>query len=315
MNRRSVLKSIALMAAGTGLIAGRIPATLAGERRNTTTKVSRIREPFICAGDGSPLFYKDWGAGKPVLFLASWAMNSDLWQYQMTPMVGEGFRCIAYDRRGHGRSGQPSRGYDYDTLADDLAAVIEQLDLREVTLVGHSMAPGEAVRYLTRHGSSRISRLAMVAPTTPFILKTADNPGGVPRERFDQTRAQWCKDYPKWLADNARGFVVADTSQAMLDWAMALMMQPSLKCLLDCNQAIIETDFRAELRKISVPTLIIQGDKDVSAPLELTGRRTAELIPRAHLTVYEGAPHGLMLTQIDRLNRDLVAFARGSGSV
>ena len=299
------------MAAGAGLLAGGEKETWAGDRSAQILKENTIRTPFIPAADGTPLFYKDWGAGKAVIFISSWAMNSDMWQYQMTPLVNQGFRCIAYDRRGHGRSGQPSHGYDYDTLSEDLSAVIKYLDVREVTLVGHSMAPGEMIRYLSRHGSGRISGIVLLAPTTPFLLKTPNNPHGVPREVFDQVRAEWHKDYPKWLADNARAFVVADTSQALLDWAMHLMMQPPLKALLDCNQAIIETDFRAELPKVTVPTLIIQGDKDVSAPLDRTGRPTAALIPRSHLTVYEGAPHGLMFTHIDRLNRDLIAFARG----
>jgi pimeloyl-ACP methyl ester carboxylesterase len=310
MERRTLLKSLASVAIGAGLLSRGEVDLWAGGQKNQMSKTTSMQTPFIAARDGTPLFYKDWGTGKPVVFLASWAMNSDLWQYQMTPMVSEGFRCVAYDRRGHGRSGQPSHGYNYDTLADDFGTLMEQLDLRGATVIGHSMAPGEIVRYLSRHGSTRISRIVLLAPTTPFILKTADNPDGVPREVFDQTRAEWCKDYPKWLADNARPFVMPDTSQAMIDWAARLMMQPSLKCLLDCNQAIIETDFRKELPNIKVPTLIIQGDKDVSAPLELTGRRTAALIPGAQLKVYEGAPHGLMLTHIDRLNRDLIAFAR-----
>jgi non-heme chloroperoxidase len=310
MNRRTLLKSIAMVAAGAGFIAGSGNNIVASERSTKMSKANGMRNPFISASDGTPLFHRDWGSGRPILFLASWAMPSDLWQYQMTPMAAAGFRCVAYDRRGHGRSAESSSGYDYDTLADDLAAVMEQLDLREATLVGHSMAPGEIVRYLTRHGQSRVSRIVLIAPTLPFILKTADNPGGVPREMFDQTRAQWHTDYPKWLADNARPFVLPETSQALLDWGMRLMMQPSLKCLLDCNQAIIETDFRKELPKVSVPTLIIHGDKDMSAPLELTGRRTAALIPGAQLKVYEGAPHGLMLTHIERLNHDLIAFAQ-----
>lgn len=270
-----------------------------------------MRIPFIAARDGTPLYFKDWGAGKPVLFVSAWGLNSDMWQYQMTPMTGEGFRCVAYDRRGHGRSAQPSDGYDYDTLSDDLAALIEHLDLRGVTLVGHSMAGGEVVRYLSRHGASRVSRIVLIAPTTPFMLKTADNPDGIPREGFDQVRAEWTGDFPKWLADNARPFFVAATSQAMVDWVLHLMTQTSLKALLDCNTAIIETDFRSELPKIGVPALIIQGDNDASTPLDLTGRRTAALIPNSKLKVYEGAPHGLMFTHTERLNRDLIAFARG----
>ena len=310
MNRRTLLKSIAMVAAGAGFIAGGGSTSAASEQRTSMTKANGTRSPFIAASDGTPLFYKDWGTGRPVVFLASWAMSSDLWQYQMTPMVAHGFRCVAYDRRGHGRSGESSSGYDYDTLADDLAAVMEHLDLRDATMVGHSMSPGEIVRYVSRHGSSRVSRIVMLAPTLPFTLKTADNPDGVPREVFDQIRAQWRHDYPKWLSDNARSFAMPETSQALLDWAARLMMVPSLKCLLDCNQAIIETDFRKELPKIGVPTMVIQGTKDVSAPLELTGRRTAALIPGAQLKIYEDAPHGLMLTHIDRLNGDLIAFAQ-----
>jgi non-heme chloroperoxidase len=272
---------------------------------------NNILNPFISANDGTPLYYKDWGAGQPIVFISSWGLNSDMWQYQMTPMASEGLRCIAYDRRGHGRSGQPSHGYDYDTLSDDLAAVIESLDLYQVTLVGHSMAGGEIIRYLSRCGASRISRIALLAPTTPCILKTPDNPDGVPEEIFDRTKAEWLKDFPKWLVDNARPFFAADTSQAMIDWVLRLMTQASLKALLDCNHAIVETDFRKELPKVDVATLIIQGDRDVSTPLDLTGRRTVELIPGAQLKVYEGAPHGLMFTHTERLNHDLIEFARG----
>jgi non-heme chloroperoxidase len=275
-----------------------------------TSRATTMRLPFIAAKDATALYYKDWGSGRNVVFASSWGMNSDMWQYQMTPMVSQGFRCVAYDRRGHGRSMQPSHGYDYDTLADDLGALIEQLDLHEATLVGHSMAGGEIVRYLTRHGAGRIRRIVLVAPTTPFILKTPDNPDGVPREAFDHARAQWSADFPKWLADNAGPFFVADTSQAMMDWVLHLMTLTSLKALLDCNRAFVETDFRAELPKISVPTLIVQGDKDASTPLDLTGRKTAKLIPGAQLKVYEGAPHGLMFTHINRFNRDLMEFAQ-----
>jgi non-heme chloroperoxidase len=315
MNRRTLLKSLMLAAAGAGLSSGRALDAHAEEVK--TPKIPMIRKAadfkgsFISANDGTPLFYRDWGAGKPMVFLSSWAMNSDMWQYQITPMLSAGFRCVAYDRRGHGRSGQPAHGYDYDTLADDLAAVAESLDLQRMVLVGHSMAPGEIVRYLTRHGAARVERIVMLAPTTPFILKTADNPGGVARAVFDQVRALWLKDYPKWLADNARGFVIPETSPALINWAMSLMMQPPLKVLLDCNDSIIETDFRGELPKVGVPTLIIHGDKDLSAPLELTGRRTAALISGAQIKIYEGAPHGLMFTHIERLNHDLIEFARG----
>jgi pimeloyl-ACP methyl ester carboxylesterase len=310
MVRRELLKSLA-MAGGAvvgGVLGARTVAASARGAAGSLPNTSSSHSPYISARDGTPLFYKDWGHGKPVLFVSAWATNSDMWQYQMTPMSEAGLRCIAYDRRGHGRSAQPSDGYDYDTLADDLAAVVAQLDLHQITLVSHSMGGGEVVRYLSRHGAKRANRIVLVSPTTPFLLKTADNPEGVSREVFDKTRAQWRQDWPKWLAENGRASFNAETSQAMVDWFVQMMTQTSLKVALDCNQAIIETDFRAELPKVSVPTLIIHGDKDAFVPLELTGRRTAALIPGAKLIVYEGASHGLMFTQMERLNHDLRSF-------
>jgi len=256
--------------------------------------------------DGTRLFYIDWGDGPPVLFVASWALNADMWAYQMPFLVDRGLRCIAYDPRGHGRSDRPGHGYDYNTFADDLAALIERLDLRGVTLVGHSIGGGVIVRYLTRHSAGRVARVVLLAPSTPFLLKTEDNPDGVDTAAF-------ARDFPKWLADNARPFVVAETSPEMVQWVQGLMLQCSLNAAIDLNRAQVATDFRPELPGVTVPTLVIHGDVDVSAPLELTGRRTAALIPGARLTVYEGAPHGLMFTHTDRLNADLLAFV-GEGA-
>lgn len=280
--------------------------------RQTALKPDAIapHTPLVTADDGTQLYFKDWGAGLPVVFISSWSANADMWQYQMAPMAAAGFRCVAYDRRGHGRSGQPSTGFDYDTLADDLAAVIDDRDLRGATLVGHSMAAGEIVRYLSRHGAGRVARIVLIAPTTPFVLQTPDNPDGVPNAMFEQTRAQLAADLPGWLADNADPFFVPETSPAMRAWVLSLSLQCSIVAALGCNHAFCETDFRPELPKISVPTLVIHGDKDASTPLELTGRKTAKLIPGAELKVYQGAPHGLMFTHTERLNRDLIAFAR-----
>src|SRR5215475_2928534 len=307
MRRRNVLKSVAFAAAGVGLGA----SAWDGDANNGASIANTTRTPFIVTRDGANLFYKDWGKGEPVLFVHSWALNSDMWQYQMIHLAGQGLRCVAYDSRGHGRSSDPGQGYDYDTLADDLAAVIEQLNLREVTLVGHSMGGGEVVRYLSRHGARRITRAVLVAPSTPFILKTADNPDGVDRSVFEQLRATWSKDFPKWLADNARPFFTPETSPEMIQWGIRMCLQASMKALIDCNRTDTETDFRAELPRITTPTLIIHGDKDVSTPLEMTGRKTARLIPGSRLEVYEGAPHGLMFTHMDRFNRDLLAFING----
>jgi non-heme chloroperoxidase len=247
-----------------------------------------------------------------VVFLAAWALPSDMWDYQMVPLSEQGLRCIAYDRRGHGRSSQPGTGYDYDTLADDLAAVLDALDLRDVTLVGMSMAGGEMVRYLTRHGQRRIARVVFVATdATPIRQQTADNPSGIPTDRAEFFRRQrLLKDYPNWMEENRQPFFMPDTSRQMQEWVRGMMLRTSMKALIECNRSLTSTDFRAELPRITVPTLFIHGDKDVSAPLEVTARPTAKLIPRARLEVYEGAPHGLFLTHMDRLTGDLLAFAK-----
>ena len=308
MERRNLLKS-------TVGIAG--AALLAGTSRSDTSQVRpspvpRRRGPYVETRDGQQLFHKDWGTGAPVLFLAAWALPSDMWDYQMVPLSEHGLRCIAYDRRGHGRSSHPGTGYDYDTLADDLAAVLDALDLREVTLVGMSMAGGEIVRYLTRHRQRRIARVVLVATdATPFRLQAADNPRGIPAERAEYFRRQLLlRDYPNWMEENREPFFVPETSRQMQEWVRSMMLRTSMKALVECNRSMTSTDFRAELPKITVPTLLIHGDKDVSAPLEVTGRPTASLIPRARLEVYEGAPHGLFLTHMERLTRDLLTFAK-----
>jgi non-heme chloroperoxidase len=271
-------------------------------------KVHAGKLPYVTTADGTMLYYKDWGTGKPIVFVNSWAMICDMWQYQMAPFVKAGYRCIGYDRRGHGRSTQPSHGYDYDTLADDLAALMEQLDLRDATMLGHSMGPGEIIRYIGRHGSGRVSKIVMLAPTTPFTLQTPDNPDGLPGAMFEAFRADMLKDFPGWLARNARPFVMPDTSDQLLQWGLNMMLDTSMIAVIECNRIVAETDFRAELPRIKVPTLIIHGTADMSAPLELTGRRTQALIPGSKLIVYEGAPHGLMLTHIERLNADILSF-------
>jgi non-heme chloroperoxidase len=303
MYRRQVLKSVGTLAAGVGVRAIGIEAVAT---QASAADAGRVRN--IVAPDGTSLFHKDWGSGRPVVFVSSWGLNADMWAYQMVALSGSEVRCVAFDRRGHGRSSDPGRGYDYDTLADDLATVIEQLELNEITLIGHSMGAGEIVRYLSRHGPSRVTRVVLLAPTTPFLLKTTDNPDGVDKTIFDQMRATWRRDFPKWLFDNARPFFVPDTSTEMIRWVGGMLLQSSLKALIDLNVQVTETDFRDELRHVSVPTFIIHGDHDLSAPLGLTGQKTAQLIPGSRLTVYEGAPHGLMFTHIERLNADLLTF-------
>jgi non-heme chloroperoxidase len=271
---------------------------------------ARVAGPFIETRDGTQLFYRDWGTGEPLVFMSGWALTSDCWAYQTAPL-SESARCIAYDRRGHGRSSDPGRGFDPDTLADDLAAVLDALDLKKVTLVTHSMAGGEAVRYLSRHGSKRVARLALIAATLPFMTKTADNPDGIDPAVFENGRRNvLLRDFPKALRDNMRPFGVAETSDAMLEWIAGLMLRCSMKALVECNRSLTGTDFRPDLAKVDVPTLIVHGDKDVSAPLAITGRKTAALMPQATVKIYEGAPHGLFLTHAERLNKDLLEFTK-----
>jgi pimeloyl-ACP methyl ester carboxylesterase len=262
-------------------------------------------------GQGAALFYRDWGAGEPILIMAGWTHSSEMWAYQMEPLSRKGFRCIAYDRRAHGRSSDPGRGFDYDTLADDLADVIRVLGLENVTLVAHSFASGEVVRYLTRHGSKRVARVALVAPAAiPFLLRTDDNPAGIPEPVFDQARDAFLSDFAGWAQANAEPYFVPGTSRAAIDWTIRMMMQTSLRAAGELNRVQVTTDFRPELGQIDVPVLIVHGDRDASAPIELTARPAAALIPGARLVVYEGGPHGLYFTHQRELNQDLVHFVQ-----
>lgn len=306
MVRRDML--VAAMVTGAGMFVAQPEA-----RQARTCTAPALEGPFVRTRDGERLFYRDWGTGAPIVFVAAWALPAGMWDYQMTALAGEGFRCVAYDRRGHGRSSQPGGGYDYDTLADDLAAVLEALDLRGVTLVGMSMAGGELTRYLTRHGSARIARVVYLATAaTPFRTKTADNPAGIPAEAFEGfIRQQLQRDFPQWIEDNRAPFFLPDTSRPIQEWVRGLMLGHSLHALVACTRSMVGTDFRAELPAIRVPALVLHGTRDASAPIEITGRPTAALIPGARLVEYDGGPHGLFVTHRDRLTADLLAFARG----
>jgi non-heme chloroperoxidase len=302
MNRRSVIKSAVSVAAGLG-------ASSAG---SAAAKVPKSAS--IVTADGVRLFHREWGAGKPLVFLAPWGLHSDWWEGQMAYFAGRGLRTIACDRRGHGRSDEPVSGYDFDTLAGDLNATLEGLDLRDVTLVGHSMGSGEVVRYLSRHGSRRIARIALIAPITPFLLKTADNPEGMDSSFLDRVRQALSADRPNVIASAAPSFFGAPqnaVSAEMMQWWTNMLLGCPLKVLIELHHAFTETDFRSELSKIVLPTLIVHGDNDTSAPIDLTGRKTAKLIPGSKLVVYAGAAHGLTITHRDRLNADLLAFITG----
>jgi len=295
MDRRNALAAVAATAS-VGAAGAR-----ADSKSTTSNSMGGGRPSFVETDDGASLFHLDWGAGKPVVFSHPWALNADIWEYQLTELADRGMRCVAYDRRGHGRSSDPGRGYDYDRLADDLATVIDRLDLRDVTLVGYSMGNGEAVRYLSRHGSSRIARLVMVSTIPP-------QSGGT----FDAFIAALKQDRPTFFAKGVTAFTGGHSavSPAMTEWVIAQFMRSSPKAVIDCMRAIALGNFEAELRAVKVPTLVVHGDKDLVNPLERTGKKVAELIPGAMLKVYEEDPHGLAVSHRDRLARDLLAFAR-----
>jgi non-heme chloroperoxidase len=299
MLRRDVLFST--IAAGAGAIATPrgLPASTAGERRGRARIQTR---------DGVSLFYRDWGSGRPVLFVHSLSLSSAMWSYQEAFLGDHGVRCVSFDRRGHGRSDEAAPGLDLDTYADDLEAVIDGLALRDVVLAGHSVGCGEIIRYIARHGTNRVAKVVMLAPTTPFVLQTADNPYGAPAAYFEQMRAAWAADYPKWLQDNRSPFFAADTSPQMMDWVQTELLKAHVPTAIAYNRTYVRTDLRADLTRIDRPVLILHGDKDVSAPLDITGRRTALGIPGAVLNVYTGAAHGLFVTHLNQVNRDILEF-------
>lgn len=271
----------------------------------------------VLTRDGVALFSRAAGAGPPVVLLASWSLSSLSWGPIMARLAAQGFRALAYDRRGHGRSADPGGGMDYDTLAEDLADVLAAHDLHAVTLVAMSGAAGEAVRYLTRHGASHIARLVLIGPTTPLLVQRPDdpdgNPLGIPAEALAALRATLLDDFPRWLAENARPFGGPDASDARLDALRADALTASLPALLAFHQSLAETDFRAELAALDLPVLVIQGDADATCPLDLTGRPTAALVKGARLVVVPGGTHGLIASHPALLATAIAGFARGEG--
>jgi non-heme chloroperoxidase len=270
--------------------------------------------PTITTTDGTTIHYVDWGNGPAVVLSHGWVIGAAMWEYQMTALAAAGLRAVAFDRRGCGRSDDPGRGYGPDTAADDFAQFLEQLDLTDVTLVAHSMGAGEAARYLTRHGDGRIARLALVSPVTPCLVQRPDNPLGVPAEYFEAVYAALLDDRPSYLAANADAFfgrhVGLEVSDAVIRWALDLITAASPLASVEMQRAFTETDFRPDVAAVRVPTLVIHGDSDAGAPLEITGRPTAELIHGSELRVYEQGPHGLFFTHRQRLNQDLLEFVK-----
>ncbi|NPT62592.1 alpha/beta fold hydrolase [Paraburkholderia elongata] len=270
----------------------------------------------VTTKDGTQIFYKDWGTGRPVVFSHGWPLDADAWDAQMMFLASRGFRVVAHDRRGHGRSGQPWNGNDMNTYADDLATVIEHLDLKESTLVGHSTGGGEVARYIGRHGTKRVAKVVLIGAVPPIMVKTPANPGGTPIEVFDKIRAGVLGDRAQFYKDLALPFYGANrpnakVSQGVLDSFWSQGMLGSIKGQYDCVKQFSEVDFTEDLKKIDVPTLILQGDADQIVPLDDSGRLSAKIVKNAMLKVYPGAPHGMCTTEADKVNTDLLAFIKG----
>jgi non-heme chloroperoxidase len=269
----------------------------------------------VTTKDGAEIYYKDWGTGQPVVFCHGWPLSSEAWAGQMLFLAQHGYRAIAHDRRGHGRSSQTSSGNDMDTYADDLAAVVDHLDLKNAVLVGHSTGGGEVTRYIGRYGTKRVEKVVLIAAVPPLLLKTDANPEGLPIEVFDGLRASLAKDPSQFYKDFAMMFYGANragakVSQGILDQFWLWSMQAGLKSVYDCIKAFSETDFTEDLKKFDVPTLVMHGEDDQVVPIKDSAKKSAKLIKGARELYYPGKPHGLTATHQDEVNSDLLKFLR-----
>jgi non-heme chloroperoxidase len=269
----------------------------------------------ITTKDGTQIYYKDWGKGQPVVFSHGWPLSADAWEDQMVFLGAHGYRCIAHDRRGHGRSSQPWTGNDMDTYADDLATLVETLDLKNAVHVGHSTGGGEVARYVGRHGTKRVAKTVLIGAVPPLMLKTAANPGGLPIEVFDGIRASVVGDRSQFFKDLTTPFYGANrpgakVSQGLRDSFWLQGMQAGFKGVIDCIMAFSETDFTDDLKKFDVPTLIMHGDDDQIVPIGASARATSQIVKGSTLKIYPGAPHGLCSTHKTQVNEDLLAFLK-----
>jgi non-heme chloroperoxidase len=268
---------------------------------------------FVEAKDGTKLHVKDSGNGRPVVLIHGWPLTGDMFEYQSLALLEAGYRVITYDRRGFGQSGHPATGYNYDMFADDLAAVLDELDITDAALVGFSMGGGEIARYLSRHGAQRVAKAVLIGSVVPYLLKDDSNPDGVDASVFEDMKAQIRKDRFAFLQSFSKmfygvGFVTSPVSQALLDWTFILAIMASPKATIDCVDAFGKTDFRPDLKAFTMPTLVIHGTADKTVPIDTAGRAAAKGITSAKLIEYDGEPHGLFATAPDRLNQDLMQF-------
>jgi len=273
--------------------------------------------PFITTQDGTEIYYKDWGTGVPVVLIHGWPLNGDMWENQANFLAEQGLRVITYDRRGFGWSGKPWSGYDYDTLAADLHSLLEKLDLRGATLAGFSMGGGEVVRYLSTYGSARVSKAVLISAVPPFLLKTSDNPDGVDAKVFEDIEKNIRKDRPAFLKEfgpkfYGRSALKHTVSEPVLEWTEAMAFTGDLRSTLAAAKSWSMTDFRKEMKGITIPVRVIHGTGDATVPIDASGKRSAKILPNATLSEYDGEPHGLFLTAADRLNEELLAFVGGT---
>ena len=281
----------------------------------TATAMSQKTQDTIRMSDGTRMYYKDWGAGQPVVFSHGWPLSADAWEDQMVFLGSHGYRCIAHDRRGHGRSGQPWNGNDMDTYADDLATLVEALDLKNAVHVGHSTGGGEVARYIGRHGTKRVAKAVLIGAVPPLMLKTAANPGGTPIETFDAMRAGVLADRAQFFRDLSIPFYGANrpgakVSQGVRDVFFLQGMQAGFKAAVDCIKAFSETDFTEDLERIDVPALILHGDDDQIVPIGASALLSAKLVKHSTLKVYPGFAHGMCTVNKDQINADLLAFLK-----
>jgi non-heme chloroperoxidase len=269
----------------------------------------------ITTKDGTQIYYKDWGSGQPVVFSHGWPLNADAWDDQMIFLAGRGYRCIAHDRRGHGRSSQTSDGNEMDTYADDLATLVEKLDLKNAVHVGHSTGGGEVTRYIGRHGTKRVAKAVLISAVPPGMLKTTANSAGIPIEVFDQIRAGLLSNRGQYFKEFAMAFYGynrpgAKISQGVLDSFWFQQALAGLKPVFECVKAFSETDFHEDLKKFNVPTLILHGDDDQIVPIDASGLLSSKIVKGSTLKVYPGFPHGMCTTHKNVINEDLLQFLK-----